>query len=280
VVSTAPLHEVLGLTPDEWRKALRGTEHWVDPVDDYIKQIKENGYVLIKGLIPNHAKLLETVKSIDYKIPEGNTPYLNQGHDVIYSLQDKDPIFTETILRNEVIKEILAHFLNDEWYKNVNPNYIMRAMIARSSGEGTLPLHLDSFIPSSGKYCWSMQISMVLEDQNEMNGCTILAPGTHLSDEYAKQNQRTIPVVAEAGDVIIFDSRIHHGAAGNKTLGTRWAIITTFTRWFIKQHFSLPKTFSFKSNFTKEELAIIGYCCQTPLNESERMDIKGGYDLI
>ncbi len=249
------------------------------PNSTYIEAIKERGYVLVKRAF-DPVPLLADIKAIEYVPPSGDTPYLNQGHDVIYNLQNKNFLFTETVLRHEIVKDILAYFLNDEWYREVSPNYILRSMIARSGGERALPLHIDSFIPSSGKYCWSMQVSFILEDQTEENGCTVVAPGSYQSDSYATPAWVGLPIESEAGDILIWDSRLHHGTTGNKTGKSRWAFISTFTRWWIKQNYLITKTFPYKNLLSKEEQAIIGYCSEPPLNEHQRIDIKGGYELL
>ena len=91
------------------------------------------------------------------------------------------------MLNNPVTKGIMIELLNDTWYKQIPqslPNFILRAMIARTGGKNPLPLHIDSFIPSSGKYCWALQISYTLDDQNLDNGCTIVVPGSLKFDEY------------------------------------------------------------------------------------------------
>ena len=79
--------------------------------------------------------------------------------------------------------------MNDNWYKQIpqdEPNYILRAMIARNGGETLLPLHIDSFIPNSGKLPFVMQLAVILDEQKVENGCTFYLPGSHRFDQYGE----------------------------------------------------------------------------------------------
>lgn len=247
-----------------------------------IKEVKTQGYTLLKQAHdPTH--LLARIKALEPYVGE-DVPYLNQGSDMIYCLQNKDFVFVEAALRNKQVNEILGELLNDPWYKNVSPNYILRSMIARSGGEKALPLHIDSFIPSSGKYCWSAQVMFVLEDMDESNGCTKVLPFSHLWDRYAHPDSEVnvIPIIAKAGDILIIDSRLHHGASRNTSNKSRWLFTCTFTRWFIKQNYKITDTLParFYSKLTDQERAIMGYCSMPPINETDRIDIKGGYNVL
>ena len=157
-------------------------------------------------------------------------------------------------------------------------------MIARSSLNEKLPMHIDSFIPSKGKYSFVMQSALILDDQNENNGCTIVVPGSHLYDEYATQESlaNAIPIISSAGYLMIWDSRLWHGAIENNSKKDRWSLISTFTRWWIKQNYQitneLPK--DIYDDLSTEEKTIMGFCCSPPRNEYERIDIKAGYEIL
>ena len=261
-------------------------------VSNYITEIEDKGYTVVKNAvsIETAKDLLDKIEKIfkNGKKPDlSKVPKLNKESKVVYNPEQKDILFCKVIFSIKKLRKILIHFLNDEWYKEIpkdNPNYILRAMIARSSSYAKLPLHIDSFIPSSGNRCFIMQASLVLNEQTINNGCTVVVPGSHKSDQYATQeffNEAT-PISASMGDLIIWDSRLWHGALPNKTGVNRWSLISTFTRWWIKQNYqltnSIPKTFLNK--FTDEELSILGFCSDPPKDEFDRIDIKAGYDIL
>lgn len=259
---------------------------------DYIKTLRERGYVLIKqgNSRAEVSRLLDKIRELHDRGEEPSglaVPYLNRGHQIIYNLQSKDLLFVESKFRHKLVRHILMALLNDEWYRQIppgEPNYILRSMIARSGGESPLPLHIDSFIPSSGSHTWSAQVSFVLEDQGRQNGCTIVVPGSHLYDRYAKQEDmdKAVPIESEAGDILIWDSRLWHGTTGNQSGKTRWAFITTFTRWWLKQNYRITETLpeAFYRRLSDSERAVMGYCSTPPKDEHERIDIKGGYQML
>jgi len=260
--------------------------------EQYIRTIREQGYVLIKAgnSAAAVARLLEKIKEIaaTTESPGGSgVPYLNRGHHMLYNMQNKEFLFVEAKLRHVLVTEILMALLNDEWYKQIppgNPSYILRSMLARSGGESPLPLHIDSFIPSSGSYCWSAQASFILEDQTAENGCTIAVPGSHLFDRYASPDDmgKAVKIESQAGDILVWDSRLWHGTSGNKSGKTRWAFISTFTRWWLKQNYQITETFpvDFYRRLSDAEKAVIGYCSIPSRDEYDRIDIKGGYEIL
>ena len=78
------------------------------------------------------------------------------------------------------------------------------------------------------------------------------------------------------GDLVLWDSRLWHGTLENINDENRWAIIATFSRWWIKQSmgipFSLPK--KFKRKLTKTQKIILGFGSIPPTNEFKRINTK------
>lgn len=263
------------------------------PYCKHIQDIYLNGYTIIHSTFSS-----DHINEIKNKIIELNKfqikpdlstiPKLNRGHDVLYNLETKDLFFIKTILNNNVIINILKEFLNDTWYKQIpeeDPNFILRAMIARSSSDNLLPLHIDSFIPGAGMLPFVMQVAVILDDQTKENGCTFCLPGSHKWDRYANNDHdldKVVPIESRLGDVVIWDSRLHHGAFPNTTGVSRWSLISTFSRWWIKQNYqtqmNMPESIAIQ--LTAKEKAILGYCSVPPINEYERIDIKAGYEIF
>ena len=261
-------------------------------ISEHCHNIENNGYTIIPEAFTEKLadKLKDKIESLERSlgsITQSGTPYLNQGHRIVYSLENKDRLFTQVMLNDPLTKGIMLRLLNDKWYKQSPqnaPNFILRAMIARTGGKESLPLHIDSFMPSSGKFCWALQISYTLDEQTIENGCTVVVPKSHKSDAYAQQEdlKKAIPIQPKKGDIVIWDSRLWHGANPNKTSKTRWVFIGTFTRWWIKQNYqttaNIPK--AIVEDLNDEEKSILGFCSAPPFDENERVDIKGGYELF
>ncbi|PZQ63491.1 MAG: hypothetical protein DI570_08715 [Phenylobacterium zucineum] len=261
-------------------------------LDDAFAAIARDGYVVLPGAVAPDAvtallNRMQAVQAARAGAEEVDQPFLNRGHDVLYSLQREDVAFARAFTDDPLLMGLLRRLLNDTWYRQIpadQANFIMRSLIGRSSGPAVLPLHIDSFIPSSGSLSFSCQVSIVLEPQTPERGCTVVIPGSHLFDRYADQESmaQAIPILAEAGDMVVWDSRLWHGALGNTTGLSRWALIATFTRWWIKQNFDMTGTLPqpIYEALTDDEKAIFGFCSRPPRDEFERTDIKSGHDQL
>lgn len=258
---------------------------------NYLDQIKKDGYCVLPQILSTNQinTFLNKIKKLYRETKDEicqDTPYLNTNQPNIYNLQNKDIEFIKLLLDNKEIENILINCLNDKWYKQISqdqPNYILRSFGARSSNSA-LPLHIDSFIPYQGDETIAIQVVIVLEDMSIENGCTVVIPGSHQNGKYADNTKfnEAIPLLLKAGDIAIWDSRIWHGTTDNKTEGTRWAIIATFTRWWIKQHFDITKALpeNIKKKLSQKEKSILGFASIPHLSEYEGIEIKKGYENI
>ena len=183
---------------------------------DKLTELRERGWVRLEGAVDPEtvAAFLKTVHVLSTAPASAGArvPFLNQGHQMIYNLQGKDFTVLRTFLSHPALRSIFTSVLNDEWYRSLpagSPNYILRSLLARSSGPASMPLHIDSFIPANSSFAWSAQAAIVLEDQTVENGCTVAVPGSHRFDRYADQAAITTaePIPSKAGDIVIWDSR-------------------------------------------------------------------------
>lgn len=261
----------------------------INILNKHINELKWNGYTVIpQALAARDIKyLLEDINALYNATKDEisqDTPYLNTNQPNVYNLQNKHIDFIKLLSNNLKLEKILIHFLNDKWYKQIpqdQPNYILRSFGARSSNDA-LPLHIDSFIPYVGDEVLAMQVVIVLEDMTVENGCTVVVPGTHESGRYADKAfyDKAVPLTPKAGDIVIWDSRLWHGTTKNNTNGTRWAIIATFCRYWLKQQFniteSLPK--DIKNQLSPKEKSILGFNSIPPIDEYEGIEMKKGYN--
>jgi hypothetical protein len=215
-----------------------------------------------------------------------NLPNLARG-PFLWNPQNKDIYFLEMMFYSPLVEEILKHFLNDRWFKQIppdQPNYILRNLLARTTSEDALPMHIDSLVPYGGPHCFVMQVSILLEDMTKENGCTVIVPGSHHSGAYVDQDafELAVPLEGRAGDVLVWDSRVWHGSGRNEGVGSRWALIATYCRWWLKQMFDitggLPQEIYEK--LTDSQKAVLGFCSLPHLNEMEGVDMKRGYDSL
>lgn len=264
----------------------------------HIREIQQNGYTVIKNV--NNAevtrKLLTTVLEIREKrwsiAKEKGYPTRKNG--CVFGLQNESLFLVRTIFSHPITTPIVTKLLNDSWYKTIpsdRPNFISRNGIrAQSSGKDGLFMHIDSFIPGTGKRPWLLQVFMVLEDQDESNGTTLVVPNSHLSDEYATPDslKDAIPLCPKAGDVIIWDGRLWHGTTPNPEEKSRLVLASGFSCWFIKPKFDLPSALpdSIYQQLTDDEKVIMGFASPTfsdefdPRFTEDTHNARAGYDVF
>jgi len=121
-----------------------------------IKDIRKKGYFVLKNQFSSTScsRLLELTRSFHKSKSSKfkDKTYLMKNTDAVLNLQNKDLFFIKALSSSKVLEEILKFFLNDKWYRSINPkypNYIIRSYAARSS-KISMPLHIDSLIPYVG----------------------------------------------------------------------------------------------------------------------------------
>jgi ectoine hydroxylase-related dioxygenase (phytanoyl-CoA dioxygenase family) len=219
-------------------------------------------------------------KKINYK----GVPKRDSEDKILYNLQNKDYLFIK-ILNNKKVINIAKYFLNDEHYRFLpkeKPNFIVNYFNARSSGK-KLDLHIDSWIPYKGKKTHMMQFVFLLEKSTINNGCTIVVKKSHRSGKFSnRKTKKIIPITGNPGDLIVWDSRLWHGTYENKDKNSRWAIVVTLSSWWVKQAMDMPSGLPKKiyNKCSKIEKQLLGYCSKPPLNETNRINTKCGYEIL
>lgn len=249
-------------------------------VSNAIQEIEVYGYTKIPKHIKNCDDLLKILEE-NYVNEQGKNKQLHAeraGDKYVYNLQNKSIEFIR-LISNEVITSIIKHFLNDPFYQVMpteEPNFILNYYNSRSSG-GFLDLHIDCKVPATGKYTWVMQVAFVLEDMDELNGCTVVVPGSHKSGEYTDRSfQKRIPLTAKAGDVLIWDSRLWHGTRENISGKSRWVAIATVSQWWIKQNLDIPRMLpqEIYEKCTENEKVLLGFCSIPPITDEKTVIMK------
>ena len=255
-------------------------------VSQHIKEIESYGYTVITQGLKTHSEILSLVKKISLNESYANKQlHSERANDkLIYNLQNKDAAFIK-LLSDSKLVQIFKHFLNDDFYQvmdNSFPNYILNYYNSRSSGN-FLDLHIDSSVPSPGNFTWAMQAAFVLEDMNTQNGCTVVVPGSHLSGKYSDRDLKMrVPLEAKAGDIAIWDSRLWHGTMENTSGKSRWVLIATLTRWWVKQSMDMVRSLpqDVYEKLTDAEKLLIGFCSIPPRDESGSIHTKKDYKSL
>lgn len=257
--------------------------------ESHINNIKIKGFTIIKNFLKKkevnkYLKLIEIYYKKNKVRKYSGVPNRDKTDKILYNLQNKDFNFIKLITSKKTL-EIAKYFLNDPYYKFLpphRPNFILKYFNARSSGS-ELDLHIDTCMPFKGNRTYMMQFVFLLEKSNFSNGCTKVVPGSHISGNYCDRNtKKLLYLEGNPGDLIIWDSRLWHGTTENKINKSRWAIICTFSNWFIKQSMDIPK--GLPKNIYKKcnnlQKQILGFCSIPPINENLRINTKSGYNIL
>tara|TARA_R110002096_G_scaffold94635_6_gene212927 strand:- start:25016 stop:25810 length:795 start_codon:yes stop_codon:yes gene_type:complete len=255
--------------------------------DEYINDLNIQGYSIIPGFLQNDE--IHNLKSLvindadelkDKKYPGYSD--IRKEDEQIFNLQNKNVDYLN-ILSAPLIERILMKKLNDEYYPALpddQPNYILGEYIARTSG-AKLRLHIDSWLPALGDNTWMMQVVFALEDRTEEDGCTIVVPGSHLSGKYTDRDYKhVIPLTAKAGDMIVWDSRLWHGAMPCVSKKKSWVLVATFQRWWVKQRFDMPKSLpkSIYKSLSEKQKVLLGCYSIPPADEFAGTNTRAGYN--
>lgn len=247
-----------------------------------IKEIEVYGYTVLPNLLSQ--KTVTSLLSLLEEVSDEEKSRHRQLHDsrkkdkYVYNLQNKNIAFVN-LLSNQTVTSIVGNFLNDPYYQVMDKhhnNYILNYYNARSSG-AALDLHIDCKFPSTGPYVWVMQVAYVLENMNEDNGCTVVVPGSHKSGEYTDRTlKKRESVTANAGDVILWDSRLWHGTTENLNGKSRWVAIATFSQWWIKQNLDIPRMLpeTIYKECSDDEKVLLGFCSIPPVTDEFSVIMK------
>lgn len=246
-----------------------------------------DGYAVVPGHLESNLVSILRARTEELwndvkEIPRRGVPPRDANDKVVYNLQNKDKRFID-LLSHPLVRGVAMEMLNDPYYRflpdNV-PNYIIGSLNARSSGQ-PLDLHIDTGIPAPGNLTWRIQASFVLDDMTEDNGCTVVVPRSHRSGTFsdrACKDRKSIE--AAAGDLVIWDSRVWHGALGNLSGRSRWMVVATLNRWWVKQSSDITRALpdAIYQTLSREQKALLGFCSIPPRDERQRINIKTGFD--
>ena len=248
-----------------------------DETDQHLKRLRSTGYTKIEqGLDLELVEGLLDRVTTQFERHKGSMAPVPSEWDALWvlNLQNKDKTFID-LLDLPIVESLMKVMLNDPFFRHLpsdDPNYILGQFVARSSVK-PLQLHIDAGMPQPGPATAMVQLGFVLEDMDERNGCTMVVPGSHLLGEYSdRELQHLHPIPARAGDIVVWDARVWHGSGANTSQGTRWSIVATFQRWWVKQSFDMPRALPQEifDELTDQQKALLGFCTIPPFDESER----------
>jgi len=178
----------------------------------------------------------------------------------VWNLLSRDPVFSD-LVQNATALELVKSIIG--WpalLGNISGNMT-------GPGGGEMVLHADQiFVPEP----WPAEpqgcnVSWCLDDFTEENGATRVVPGSHrrhTAPVASDQQTPTVPLVAPAGSIVVFESRLWHKTGNNVTKDQRRAgafawytkpIYRQQENWFLSLD---PRVKQFAS---EEMLILLGY---------------------
>lgn len=259
-------------------------------VENHLRNLRISGYTIIENfLTPTETetylkRLVELHNEVSKISYDSKAPERGARDLMVYNLPNKNKGFID-LITCEAFEQILKPKLNDPYYRflpNDVPNYVLTYYNGRSSGN-FLDLHIDSYIPSPGEHTWVMQVVVALEDTNPENGCTVVVPGSHLSGKFTDRDYKgAVPLSMKKGSVAFWDSRLWHGTTENTSTRSRWALIGTFSAWWVKPAMDYTKSLpqEIYDQLTDKQKSLMGFCSIPPGNEFSGINTKKDYTFL
>ena len=267
-----------------------------DELHIHIKNIKLDGYTVIKDYIPgNKADKLKQIAGDLYK-------------DLELKLNQKAPVGLQHVIKDDYIinnipclssdyldicttgdhLEVLKFFLNDPYYSLIpknDPNFTLAQANLRA-GKVSLSFHVDVRLVTPGYESWSYQGYLALEKIQKKSGCLRVIPKSHLLPQMpdsTKEYNNAIDLPLDQGDIIIFSSQLHHATHKcEKDVATPWTLLLTYRSWWCKQQFDFLKMIDpnvFK-NLNNNQKLLLGACSQIPDNIYASPSSRQGYEAL
>ena len=248
--------------------------------DDQKIFFDDQGYLLFEGVISNEEiillkkKLNNTYDKLKINNKNIYSGELGVNEKLILNLHNKDKSFIK-LLTNETILPMIEYGIQKGSYKN-KEKYIVSQFTGRDPNVNVpeQQLHVDSRFPGA-PFPLSIIALWMLDDFNKNTGATRLVPGSHLFPEYPKDGHKykeEIQINAKAGSVLIYNAGLWHGGGKKLKDLSRWGIIITYSRWFLKQAFDMTKNTSDEiyQTLTEKEKELFGFSSVPPHDENVR----------
>ena len=176
--------------------------------------------------------------------------YLSEAQQHVWSLVNKGDVFnrcmthdTDAIQAGLLIEQLLDEMLGSGWH---HLSYIANISFPGCHPQG---MHQDQGLVGAYKFLDApvlVNTVYVLQDVDEVNGGTLVIPGSHR--RYIEGNGTfgklppPINLEAPAGTVMLMDGRVLHGGAVNRSDDLRYLITNSVVRPFIRQQESFHLT--------------------------------------
>ena len=238
-------------------------------LDQGLRNIAEYGLTIVPGVLTGDAlkrarDALYAAAASDRARAREQKFGLDYAHDEtnqrVWNVLSRDPLFEDLAFHDTAVAYVKALLGWPALLGNISANIT-------GPGGGEMVLHADQiFVPEP----WAsepqgMNVAWCLDDFTEANGATRFAPGSHKlnrAPRSADADVATVPMEAEAGSIVVFESRVWHKTGHNRTADVHRAgvfawytkpIYRTQENWFLSLR---PEVRQFASD---DALVLLGY---------------------
>lgn len=208
----------------------------VEDLPQALTQIREHGLALIAGQMSEEQ--LQQARNATYAAAQEDRQLgreadrfgldYGEGNVRVWNILNRAPVFRELVQLPVVVEMLRAVIGWPALLGNISAN------IAQPGSDGGM-LHADQlFIPKP----WpsqpqGMNFAWLLDDYTSDNGATEVVPRSHLAGDDAEPSDLQAyaePVIAPAGTLMVFESRLWHRTGCNRSAKPRAALFGWYTR--------------------------------------------------
>ena len=198
------------------------------------QQLDEQGYLVLPRLMSReqldglHARIEELFSK---EGAQAGWEFKQEPHARrLANLVNKGEVFERAIETPEVLA-CMAHVLGEKFKLSS-----LNVRAADPASDCSQPLHADSGAIADDRGYWVCNSVWMLDDFTPDNGAIRMVPGSHRwgkapAAEMYEAHPQEILLTGRAGDVVIMNAHMWHGATANRTGGERRAMHAFYTRW-------------------------------------------------
>jgi ectoine hydroxylase-related dioxygenase (phytanoyl-CoA dioxygenase family) len=219
-----------------------------DDLDQAERDLREHGLCMVTGVLD--AATIATVHDELYRAATSDRARgreqkfgLDYDHDDtnqrVWNVLSRNPVFVDLAEHPAALRLVRATVGWPALLGNLSANIT-------GPGGGEMVLHADQiFVPEP----WpadpqGVNVAWCVDDFTADNGATCVVPGSHLLNRLPQPDEpiEAVPLVAPAGTMVVFESRLWHRTGFNRTAGERRAgifgwytrpIYRTQENWFL-----------------------------------------------
>ncbi|MGI9604026.1 MAG: phytanoyl-CoA dioxygenase family protein [Acidimicrobiales bacterium] len=206
----------------------------VDAVSQYVKQVQDNGYVIIPSLLD-----ADTITRVRAELEphfigqRGRNEFEGLHTERLYALLAKAPAVAE------LVEHPTALAITDQFLR---PSYLLWGALAINNhpGETAQSFHADDdYVPEPRpRSAAGVSTMWTLDDFTETNGATELIPGSHrwgAGDEPGPDHPDTITAVMPAGSLLLWLGSVYHRGGANRGDSSRLGITVQYCQPWLRQ---------------------------------------------